>query len=138
MPIISRIRTPRKQITVIDLSRTLPFSQFRWFASSQPIMKRKAPDSPGPVPSAGKVLKVNDYCYTPCKRDFGGKQIWPAPDSQMQAARSFLRSWFALLFPTNRIRELTSLVPMRKSQYLSYQIKMLMVSVLVLLYIVHL
>ncbi|KAG0647355.1 hypothetical protein D0Z07_7297, partial [Hyphodiscus hymeniophilus] len=52
-------------------------------------MKRKAGGSP--EPSSRKALKVDDYCNVEQNRDGQGQFIWPAPDIQMHAARSFIR-----------------------------------------------
>ncbi|KAH9214966.1 DHH family protein-like protein [Leptodontidium sp. 2 PMI_412] len=57
-------------------------------------MKRKAGTSP--EPSTRKVAKLADYCSTPTHRDSQGAEIWPAPESQMVAARAFLRNCAAV------------------------------------------
>jgi len=54
-------------------------------------MKRKAPSSP--EPKDNKVPKPSDYCDIPVRRDDEGNEIWPALESQMRAARDFIREW---------------------------------------------
>lgn len=54
-------------------------------------MKRKATDV---TESPRKVAKTDDYCNVPVKRDSDGNEIWPAPESQMSAARAFIRDWY--------------------------------------------
>ncbi|KAG4431840.1 hypothetical protein IFR05_012678 [Cadophora sp. M221] len=61
-------------------------------------MKRTAGSSP--EPPARKVAKLADYCSTPTRRDSEGVEIWPAPESQMVAARAFLRNCAAAQKPT--------------------------------------
>lgn len=94
MLIILRTRKLHQVKGIENLVKLHFLPKSRQFTSSQPIMKRKASDSP--EPSSRKAPKVNDYCDTPIKRDSEGNQIWPAPESQMIAAREFLRNWFAL------------------------------------------
>lgn len=57
-------------------------------------MKRKATS---PKPTARKAAKVDDYCSVQTKKDSNGDPIWPAPDDQMHAARTFLKEWYAPL-----------------------------------------
>jgi hypothetical protein len=54
-------------------------------------MKRKASSSP--EPKDRKAPKPSDYCDVPVRRDEAGNEIWPAPESQMKAAREFIREW---------------------------------------------
>jgi hypothetical protein len=54
-------------------------------------MKRKAGDIQ--QPPVRKALKVDDYCSVEQRRDANGAFIWPAPEYQMSAARTFLKEW---------------------------------------------
>lgn len=58
-------------------------------------MKRKAESDMNS--STRKSIKVGDYCSVETKRDENGNIIWPAPQSQMKAAQSFLREWYEFL-----------------------------------------
>lgn len=88
-------------------------------------MKRKAADSPEPV--ARKAAKVGDYCYVPVARDVNGNPVWPAPDSQMSAARAFLREWcviswsheYLLMFDSAAAQAPTLIVPDKDADGLS-------------------
>lgn len=55
-------------------------------------MKRKAAQSP--EPSTSKVARVEDYCNAKPKINPNGNPIWPAPESQLTAARTFLKYWY--------------------------------------------
>lgn len=61
-------------------------------------MKRKAPSSPGE--SSGKSVKVDDYCNAKPRQNDVGDPIWPAPESQISAARAFLKECAASQSPT--------------------------------------
>ena len=60
-------------------------------SSSNRGMKRKAETSP--EASSRKSSKVDDYCSVEPRRDENGNFIWPAPESQLDAARTFLKEW---------------------------------------------
>jgi len=92
-------------------------------------MKRKASPSEG---SARKAPKTDDYCNVEQKRDSDGSLIWPAPETQMMAARKFLKDWYVPLWnrPSNLTSETAQLLSKKRS---SSQTKMLMDSVLELL-----
>lgn len=54
-------------------------------------MKRRAESSPGL--HANKSVKVEDYCSVKPVQSGTGDPIWPAPESQIDAARTFFKEW---------------------------------------------
>lgn len=85
------IRRPYRSVGFKSLLNIYSATRTKHF-SNQPIMKRKASESP--EPSSRKAPKPSDYCDVPCKRDANGNQVWPAPESQMEAAKEFLKEWY--------------------------------------------
>jgi hypothetical protein len=81
----------------------LGFRNRRRYFSYQPsrTMKRKADSSNKEL--ARKTIKVQDYCDVQPKRDQNGNAIWPAPESQMDAARDFLTNWYAQILSISGI-----------------------------------
>ncbi|KAK0113788.1 hypothetical protein ONS95_014038 [Cadophora gregata] len=81
---------PSTWFSLLITTERSPQLLVKQFSSSTVEMKRKAGSSP--EPSARKVAKLADYCCTPTCRDSQGVEIWPAPESQMIAARKFLQN----------------------------------------------
>lgn len=64
------------------------------------VMKRTV--TTANLPNGGKLTKkpkpsVPEYHLTPSVRDEDGAIVWPAPDEKMEAARAFIREWYAAL-----------------------------------------
>jgi len=75
---------------LFTLPKIYPSLLVKQFSNQAQTMKRKAGLSPEPL---RKVAKLADYCSTPTRQDSEGVEIWPAPESQMIAAREFLLKW---------------------------------------------
>jgi len=80
-------------------------------------MKRKAAQSP--EPSTSKVARVEDYCNAKPKIDPNGNTIWPAPESQLTAAQTFLKYWYGCIVSRFIPHSDGIAVQLRKSQLLS-------------------
>lgn len=76
--------------SLFTLPKIYPKLLAKQFGNKVPTMKRKAGSSPEPP---RKVVKLTDYCSTPTRRDSEGAEIWPAPETQIVAAREFLLKW---------------------------------------------
>ena len=86
---ILRSKLYANAVAHLNFRRTPILSQVRG-------MKRNWEATKSPKSSARKAVhvKVDDYCNTEPNRDENGNTIWPAPASQIVAARKFLREWY--------------------------------------------
>jgi hypothetical protein len=80
----------------IRLSSLFITRQFAMKRSATAASLKAGTQSPKKPRTSKPSISVPEYHSTPSRKDSTGEIIWPAPKSQIEVARDFIREWYVI------------------------------------------